>query len=109
MTTSLHDEEAITSTPRGNESKQPLPEFKEEFDTSMTDDSENGLEQWNQPRINTYRYLSTLYAFIIMGMNDAAYGVSGRPFYYCLQLLTFTGLDSLRELRVIFKFIFTIH
>jgi hypothetical protein len=36
----------------------------------------NGLEQWNKPRINVYRYLATLYCFIIMGMNDAAYGVS---------------------------------
>ena len=34
------------------------------------------LEQWNQPRINIYRYLSTLYAFMAVGMNDAAYGVS---------------------------------
>jgi hypothetical protein len=34
------------------------------------------LEIWNKPRINMYRYLATLYTFIIMGMNDAAYGVS---------------------------------
>lgn len=25
------------------------------------------LEQWNKPRINLYRYLATLYSFIIMG------------------------------------------
>jgi len=36
------------------------------------------LEQWNNPKINIYRYLATLYTFVIMGMNDAAYGV-------CLQ------------------------
>lgn len=34
------------------------------------------LEIWNKPVINMYRYLATLYTFIIMGMNDAAYGVS---------------------------------
>jgi hypothetical protein len=34
------------------------------------------LERWNEPRINMYRYFTTLYSFIIMGMNDAATGVS---------------------------------
>ncbi|KAM3079672.1 hypothetical protein ACMFMG_006085 [Clarireedia jacksonii] len=33
------------------------------------------LEQWNKPRVNLYRYLATLYSFIVMGMNDAAYGL----------------------------------
>ena len=33
------------------------------------------LERWNHPRINMYRYLTTLLCFINMGMNDAAYGV----------------------------------
>ncbi|PQE21758.1 hypothetical protein CJF30_00010586 [Rutstroemia sp. NJR-2017a BBW] len=32
------------------------------------------LERWNEPRINLYRYLSALYSFIVLGMNDAAYG-----------------------------------
>jgi hypothetical protein len=34
------------------------------------------LEIWNKPRINMWRYFATLYTFVIMGMNDAAYGVS---------------------------------
>lgn len=34
------------------------------------------LQRWNNPRINMYRYLSANFSFIIMGMNDAAYGVS---------------------------------
>lgn len=29
--------------------------------------------------INIYRYLATLLSFVVMGMNDAAYGVSLRP------------------------------
>jgi hypothetical protein len=33
------------------------------------------LEIWNKPKVNKYRYLATLYTFIVMGMNDAAYGV----------------------------------
>ena len=36
----------------------------------------NSLEQWNYPKINIYRYLSAIFSFIIMGMNDAAPGVS---------------------------------
>ena len=32
------------------------------------------LEQWNRPRINMYRTFATFYSFIILGMNDAAYG-----------------------------------
>lgn len=41
---------------------------------TVTETSE--LEMWNKPRINMYRYFTTLYTFVIMGMNDAAYGVS---------------------------------
>lgn len=35
----------------------------------------SSLQQWNSPNINKYRYLGANYSFIIMGMNDAAYGV----------------------------------
>jgi hypothetical protein len=48
------------------------------------------LEIWNKPRINMYRYLSTLYTFIIMGMNDAAYGVSLRSSQIITRLLRFS-------------------
>jgi len=34
------------------------------------------LERWNEPRSNLFRFLVTLYSFIIMGMNDGAVGVS---------------------------------
>ena len=36
------------------------------------------LEQWNKTKVDVYRYLAALYSFIIMGMNDAAYGVRSR-------------------------------
>ena len=32
------------------------------------------VEAWNYPRKNVYRVSATFYSFIIMGMNDAAYG-----------------------------------
>ncbi|PQE30424.1 MFS transporter protein [Rutstroemia sp. NJR-2017a WRK4] len=39
------------------------------------------LERWNEPRINLYRYLSALYSFIVLGMNDAAYGIQLESYY----------------------------
>lgn len=45
---------------------------------SLTGDSDGfrALEKWNQPRINIYRSFSTFWSFLVMGANDAAYGVS---------------------------------
>lgn len=34
------------------------------------------LEKWNQPRVNIHRTFATFWAFLVMGANDAAYGVS---------------------------------
>lgn len=34
------------------------------------------LQQWNKPQINVWRYLACLLGFVIMGANDAAYGVT---------------------------------
>lgn len=33
------------------------------------------VERWNHPKANMYRTFATLFAFLIMGANDAAYGV----------------------------------
>ena len=46
------------------------------------------LPRWNSPRINAYRTAATFWSFIIMGMNDAAYGVSTRTkMDICLEVL----------------------
>ena len=37
------------------------------------------LERWNDSRVNVYRFLVTLYSFVVMGMNDGAVGVSSSP------------------------------
>ncbi|CAI7676441.1 unnamed protein product [Penicillium pancosmium] len=48
---------------------------------SRTDSSETShdgfaaLEKWNEPRINAYRSFATFWSFLVMGANDAAYGV----------------------------------
>lgn len=59
------------------EAKQDPEEGKGQIQSPVEGvDEEEILEKWNTPRINLYRYLSALFSFIIMGMNDAAYGVS---------------------------------
>lgn len=34
------------------------------------------VEKWNYPKSNTYRIGATFFSFLVMGANDAAYGVS---------------------------------
>ncbi len=38
----------------------------------------SALPAWNQNKANVFKTLATFVAFIIMGANDAAYGVSSR-------------------------------
>jgi len=68
-----------------NEKNAITPALEDKYGETVEDTKEEGqepidestkLEQWNHPRINMYRYLTTLLCFINMGMNDAAYGVS---------------------------------
>ncbi|KAJ6097008.1 hypothetical protein N7486_007754 [Penicillium sp. IBT 16267x] len=40
------------------------------------------LEKWNSPRINIHRSFSTFWSFLVMGANDAAYGLES---YYNLS------------------------
>lgn len=34
------------------------------------------VESWNYPRANVWKTLATFWSFLVMGMNDSAYGVS---------------------------------
>jgi hypothetical protein len=34
------------------------------------------MERWNHPKSNIYKIAATFWAFLVMGANDAAYGVS---------------------------------
>lgn len=43
---------------------------------------EKDKERWNFPRTNIRRVGACFYSFIIMGANDAAYGVSLPRFYF---------------------------
>ncbi|TVY32747.1 Bypass of stop codon protein, partial [Lachnellula subtilissima] len=65
-------QDSITATSLNDVAKQIVEKTKEKADAVQ---GTGGLEQWNKPRIDIYRYLATLYSFVIMGMNDAAYGL----------------------------------
>lgn len=56
------------------EPKEAIDHTDDQQDVPLAEN--NSLEQWNNPKINIYKYLSALFSFIIMGMNDAAPGVS---------------------------------
>lgn len=51
---------------------------------------EPALQKWNEPRVNMLRFFTTLYSFIILGMNDGVIGVSTgmRNSWSCCQELT---------------------
>jgi hypothetical protein len=34
------------------------------------------LERWNSPKVNMWRTFAAFWSFVVMGSNDAAYGVS---------------------------------
>lgn len=48
------------------------------------------LQRWNYPRINLWRVLATFWSFVILGLNDAAYGalIPYLEVYYSIDYLT---------------------
>ena len=57
------------------EQTQPVPD--QGVQTDQTDSPAfHAMEKWNEPRINVSRTLATFWSFLVMGANDAAYGVS---------------------------------
>ena len=68
-----HSGDSISSQTVEERPKQNIDGGGEEFQIPMTPDG--SLQRWNDSRINIYRYLGANFSFIIMGMNDAAYGV----------------------------------
>lgn len=49
---------------------------QQDVSTATTLDGGPPLQQWNHPRINVGRSMVAFYGLVIMGANDAAYGVS---------------------------------
>ena len=53
-------------------------------------------QRWNHPRINMWRSFASFFGFVIMGLNDSAYGVCPPRLIHTRQALTFyLGSDSL--------------
>jgi hypothetical protein len=63
-----------TTDPEKDSARDVVESAAEESGTDT--DSSGGLERWNNPRINTYRYLVVNLSLGIMGMQDASLGVS---------------------------------
>jgi hypothetical protein len=65
---SLSIEQRLSISPKDGE--------RRDFDLPAPSTAVSQVKQWNSPRINMWRVFATFYSFIILGMNDAAYGVS---------------------------------
>lgn len=73
-----HMKDSIVSSSGEEETKkiESGVEASKEQDDNL-DSVPKDHERWDQ---NVSRYLATIYCFIVMGMNDAAYGVSSVDF-----------------------------
>jgi hypothetical protein len=67
---SSRENDSIHSNRAGDDPAESLP--------SPTTSSEK-LQRWNHPRTNLFRTLAAFWGFVVMGMNDAAYGVRSSP------------------------------
>lgn len=68
--------EKTVSTLVGDDTKHINGEANEQDDVPTSDPDPDRLERWNSSGTNIFRYFASLFSFIVMGMNDAAYGVS---------------------------------
>lgn len=60
---------------------ETLPRSEQSTNDTFANDSPDGfqvLDKWDSPRINIFRSFATWWSFLVMGANDAAYGVSPR-------------------------------
>lgn len=52
------------------------PDLRGSCENTSADNIDEELERWNYPRSNIFKTLATFWAFLVMGANDSAYGVS---------------------------------
>lgn len=79
MSSESHSEAAnkeTVSNPVEDNTRHINEEAKEHDDVLTSDPDPDRLERWNSSGTNIFRYFASLFSFIVMGMNDAAYGVS---------------------------------
>lgn len=87
----------------------PVLDGEEDINAPSITNFDDTRERWNGTRINTYRFFVTCWSFIIMGMNDAAVGVSLSIFailqtYQVLTTVLSTGPHSLCKFTENFNF-----
>jgi hypothetical protein len=73
----------ISSASAPNAHNVSIPEREPDLETLSAESQHqppavvaHALEQWNEPSVNVSRVFATFWSFVIMGANDAAYGVS---------------------------------
>ncbi|KAK9473059.1 major facilitator superfamily domain-containing protein [Dipodascopsis tothii] len=76
--------EAITAVDDADilEGARLLAAPAEGYDSDDDADDESHKPSWRSPPINTWRLLSTIFAFVLLGMNDAAPGALLLPIEY---------------------------
>ncbi len=62
---------AVTKEARDDETSETEVDGKLPRPVTAT----HSLLKWNKPKINQWRFLETLLAFLMMGANDSAFGV----------------------------------
>lgn len=70
----------LQQLPAPNPKSEPIRDANDAASTSQGSSSPPDtavpvVEKWNSNRTNTYRLLATFWGFLVMGGNDAAYGV----------------------------------
>jgi len=93
LTVNKEDEKEVIAANLGDKSGETVEDSNEEAEDPTNE--VNKLEKWNHPRINMYRYLTTLFCLILMGMNDAAYGVSLLKAIWKEKLTFYLGFDPI--------------
>ena len=70
--------ESVRSLSVEEQPRHTVGDTKEQLKSPVTETGTEAekLERWNKSPINIYRFSAALYSFVIMGMNDGAYGVS---------------------------------
>lgn len=61
------------------EKTEPVQDATDEESGTRSPPTSDGLQRWNETTANMFRFFSTLYSFILMGMTDGAVGVRSTP------------------------------
>lgn len=79
----LNPKTTTSSASESNAHNVSIPEREPDLETLSAESQQqppavvaHALERWNEPSVNVSRVFATFWSFVVMGANDAAYGVS---------------------------------